>query len=505
MSNRIFIHILICLAAFLAVSCNKEKQSSGSDPLRGKGNLHITVDNPQTKLSASEGDVMKTLSLWLVSKSDASVMAFKSVSFTEVSSSHEVLIEDIQRGDYRLYVLANCTDLDADYTEGKTIDNNFTQKLLPEISSGTAPSFSDETGMPCSIAQDVSITAGENYVSAHLLRCVGKLSFQFRNNISDRTVAIANVGLSKMNPTVGYLFDPDDHSIPSSADTVAFKDIADNDNIIVIDPNKASEVYTTYLYETPESNSTNGMSFQLFGALYDLSAIYDDIKVAYKNQYDISDNITAAGDASGLYLIRSAASDTYYVGVDNAEDKLTVHSFTSDDELLKHSDFEYYLWEISDASSATLVNYATGLYITLNGATASLSEKETDATVFTISSSSDKFSFKNSDGYSLTYENVTGVIGTTGKESDDVTKWNIRRSSSSSSSVAYFVNSDYDIPLVKRPITYIDQYGNSQKLTKISRNEHVTVTVNIFYNRELAQFDFEVEGWSSKESETTFD
>ncbi len=497
----------MCLAAFLAVSCNKERQSSGSDELRGKGNLHIAVSNTATKLSAVEGDVMKTLSLWLVDTSDESVMAFKSVSFAELASSHEVLIEDIQRGDYRLYVLANCTDLDADYTVGKTIDNNFTQKLLPEITSGQAPSFSEDTGMPCSLVQDVSLTAGENYVSAHLLRCVGKLSFQFRNNISDHTVAIANIGLSKMNPTVGYMFDPNDHSIPASADTVAFKDIADNENIIVLEPNKASEVYTSYLYETPESNSANGMTFQLFGALYDQSAIYDDIKVSYKNQYEVSDNITSLGDVStGLFLLRSAASDTYYIGVDKDEDKLTAHSFTSDDELLKHSNFEYYLWRISDASSATFANYVTGEYITLNGTTAGLTENESDATDFTVSHSrsSAKFSFKNSGGYSLTYENLTGVVGTTGKESQDVTKWNIRRGSSVSS-VAYFVNSAYDIPLVKRPITYIDKYGNSQKLTKISRNEHVTVTVNIFYNRELAQFDFEVEGWSSKASETTFD
>ena len=31
------------------------------------------------------------------------------------------------------------------------------------------------------------------------------------------------------------------------------------------------------------------------------------------------------------------------------------------------------------------------------------------------------------------------------------------------------------------------------------------MTVNIFYNREMGEFKFEVEGWSGKDSETTFD
>ena len=51
----------------------------------------------------------------------------------------------------------------------------------------------------------------------------------------------------------------------------------------------------------------------------------------------------------------------------------------------------------------------------------------------------------------------------------------------------------------------MDKYGAHNKLERIDRNEHITVTVNIFYNREMGEFKFEVEGWSGKDSETTFD
>ncbi len=514
MSNIKFINTLMCLAAFLAFSCSRENGGEDTGKTGGTSSLHIAVKGTATKAdsdvesgdpdmrgavaSAKDGDIMKTLSLWLVSKNDGKVAAFKSLS--PDAATEEVLIEDIQRGDYRLYVLANCTDLDADYTAGKTVDNNFMGKLLPEITSGNAPSFDDESGMPCSVVQDIAVAAGANYVEAHLLRCVGKLSFQFRNNISDYSVAIANIGLSAVNPTTGYLFDTDDHSIPASATDVAFPDL--NENMFLF-PNTESEMFTTYLYETSDATSDSGISFNLFAALYGADAMPDDIGLAERFVYSVSDNISSSPVAGSVYVLRSRTDDTQYVGIDN-NDKLVLQSFTSDEEMLKSQDFSYCLWAVTDPDNGKLLNASTGGYITLDGETAGHTQDDAKATTFAITNKSGVFQFKNTGGYSLTYDEESKVVGSQGKESTSDTQWNMRKVESSGKE-QYFKFALYEIPRVSRPISYIDQYGNSQKLTRIGRNEHITVTVNIFYNKMLGQFDFQVEEWRKKSAETTFD
>ncbi|MDY5458911.1 MAG: hypothetical protein SPG05_01360, partial [Candidatus Cryptobacteroides sp.] len=111
-------------------------------------------------------------------------------------------------------------------------------------------------------------------------------------------------------------------------------------------------------------------------------------------------------------------------------------------------------------------------------------------------------------GYSLTLDpNVTiGLSGTTGKESSGETRWLVRTATAGAVKVPYFIGSDYEIPRVKRTINYLDKYGNTQDLKSISRNEHVEVSINVFYNREWGQFDFEVEEWKIiGGNETTFD
>ena len=51
----------------------------------------------------------------------------------------------------------------------------------------------------------------------------------------------------------------------------------------------------------------------------------------------------------------------------------------------------------------------------------------------------------------------------------------------------------------------MDKYGDAWLLQQIKRNEHVTVSINIFYNRELGEFDFKVSSWKEVSNETTFD
>ena len=510
MRKRLFISLIVLVTLF---SCGKEVTPSPCTS--GTGTLHISFDmGASTKAGAKDGDIINKGSLWLVDSKDEEIMAFR--TFSPNAASAVVTMESIQRGDYILYVVANYSGLDT-YTNGK-IDDDFKKHLLKTVAAGESPTFTEESGMPCSSVQQVHIAAGENYVSAHLQRCVGRLSINVRNNISSHKLAIGGIGLSDNNPTTGYLFPSSDGSIPPSATDVAFPELTQH---VVLATNENKDVYDVYLYDTGEATSANGITFTLFGAIYEGKTPDENIAISSRDDYSFGDNSTSIS-AGGPYVIRSASSSTHYIG-DLGASGLGVREFTgdADEELTHYHEIENFLWTVSGSSSqGTFKNVKTGKYITLNDTTPGLSE--TSGTSFYFSNDTGNggllFSTKKQRkwnwgyyydyGYSLTLDpNATnGLSGTTGKESSGETGWLIRTATAGAVKVPYFIGSDYEIPRVKRTINYLDKHGNTQILKGISRNEHVEVSINVFYNREWGQFDFEVEGWNTiGGNETTFD
>lgn len=509
MRKRLFISLIALVTLF---SCVKEVTPSPCTS--GTGTLHISFDmGASTKAGAKDGDIIKKGSLWLVDSKDEEIMAFR--TFSPNAASAVVTMESIQRGDYTLYVVANYSGLDT-YTNGK-IDDNFKKHLLKTVAAGESPTFTEGSGMPCSSVQQVHIAAGENYVSAHLQRCVGRLSINVRNNISSHKLAIGGIGLSDNNPTTGYLFPSSDGSIPPSATDVAFPELTQH---VVLATNENKDVYDVYLYDTGEATSANGITFTLFGAIYEDQTPDENIAISSRDAYSFGSNSTSIS-AGGPYVIRSASSSTHYIG-DLGASGLGVREFTgdADEELTHYHEVENFLWTVSGTSSqGTFKNVKTGKYITLNDTTPGLSE--TSGTSFYFSNDTGNggllFSTKKQRkwnwgyyydyGYSLTLNSDSnGLSGTTGNESSGETGWLIRTATAGAVKVPYFIGSDYEIPRVKRTINYFDNYGNTQDLKSISRNEHVEVSINVFYNREWGQFDFEVEGWKTIDgNETTFD
>lgn len=510
MRKRLFISLIVLVTLF---SCGKEVTPSPGTS--GTGTLHISFDmGASTKAGAKDGDIIKKVSLWLVDSKDEEIIAFR--TFSPNAASAVVTMESIQRGDYTLYVVANYSGLDT-YTNGK-IDDKFKKHLLKTVAAGESPTFTEESGMPCSSVQQVHIAAGENYVSAHLQRCVGRLSINVRNNISSHKLAIGGIGLSDNNPTTGYLFPSSDGSIPPSATDVAFPELTQH---VVLATNENKDVYDVYLYDTGEATSANGITFTLFGAIYEDQTLDENIAISSRDDYSFGFNSTSIS-AGGPYVIRSASSSTHYIG-DLGASGLGVREFTGDaDEELKHyHEIEYFLWTVSESplkGTFNFENVKTGRYITLDGENPGLG---TSGTNFYFSNDTKNggllFSTKKDEkwwgyyydyGYSLTLDPkaTNGLSGTTGKESSGETGWLIRTATAGAVKVPHFIGSDYEIPRVKRTINYLDKHGNTQILKGISRNEHVEVSINVFYNREWGQFDFEVEGWKIIDgNETTFD
>lgn len=495
MRKRLFIS-LIALLTF--ISC--EKEVAPSPGTSGTGTLHVSFDmGSSTKSAAKDGDIMKTGSLWLV---DASGKVIVFDTSTPNATSFEKTINDILRGDYTLYLVANYTGLNT-YTVGKNIDDGFTKKLLSTITSGQSPVFTEEVGMPCSSVQQVHIAAGENHVSAHLQRCAGRLSINVRNNISSHKLAIGGIGLSHNNPTTGYLFPSSDRSIPASASDVAFPELTQP---AVLMPNEVRDVYDVYLYDTGAAISTNGITFTLFGAVYEENVPNENIAISSRDSYSFGDNGSSIS-VGGPYLIRSASSSTYYIG-DLEAKGIGVREFTADEELSNYPKIENFLWTVSGSSSqGTIQNVGTGKFITLNEVTAGLGSSGTNF-YFSNDTSNGGILFSTKNGYSLTHDpNATnGLAGTTGLHDDGKTGWLVRKATLVAEQVQYFVGADLEMPQVERVINYLDKYGNTQILKGIKRNEHVEVSINVFYNRDWAQFDFEVEGWKIIDgNETTFD
>ena len=262
----------------------------------------VTQDNADAGhvLSVESDGKMMIGRMWLVDKVTDKVVVFGEMGVNNsTSTKHE--FTNIKRGEYKLYILLNSTELDG-FTKGTQIDDNFKKKCLAEIESGASPEYTVESGVPCSIVKDVAIAAGKNYVDVSLQRCVGRLTVVVLNNIHDCKLAIGGIGLSAVNPSTGYYFPQSDGSVPDYTN-LAFHDLA---SMVVLPPSKNKIIFDRYIYETKDI--PEGLSFRLFGAVYggtkeptisgnsfvDPDAVLPngEIKINYIDDYGVSKLLT---------------------------------------------------------------------------------------------------------------------------------------------------------------------------------------------------------------------
>ena len=387
--------LLITLLALF--SCAKESGERGSDD-QGTGTLYVRFDIPAnagvTKVDGGSGggyngtqnvlkedNIIRHWRLFLVDKVGNVVAYRKAVDNKNGiigNSSGTEVITGIKRGDYKLYVFVNGSKeqaeiLDKAYpntlvgSELKINDLLNTKLSGKDLEGGKSPTFADAEGIPCTFVTDVAITAGNNYVDAHLERCVGRLTIEVlnNNNIPDRKLAIRSIGLSADNPTNGYYF-------PSSSAVTkgAFPDLTET---IVFAPNENKTIFDHYVYETDVV--AEGLSFDLFGAVYgsEETVNFDENKAKV---YKFGQNITSGRipQNNAIYLLRSAASPDYYIG--DLDGKLGC-SANSDDIVFAHrNDVKNYLWEVSvNSAKYTFKNVETKKFIKLssNSVTAMIS------------------------------------------------------------------------------------------------------------------------------------
>lgn len=473
--------------------------------------LGVTQDNddPGHVLSEGSDGVMKTGRMWLVDKNNNIVVVFGEMGVNNsTSTKHE--FTNIKRGEYKLYILLNSTELDG-FREGTRIDDNFKKKCLATIASGASPEYTVKSGVPCSIVKDVAIAAGNNNVDVSLQRCVGRLTVVVLNNIHDCQLAIGGIGLSAVNPSTGYYFpqsEPDE-SVPSYAN-LAFHDLA---STVVLPPSKNKIIFDRYVYETKDI--PEGLSFRLFGAAYKDGV---DVNLSSSfNSYKFTENPSLENGKQ--YLLRSAASasSNYYIGVLN-DGGLGCDEFLDDVELIRNPKIKNFLWTLMGSSyRGTLKNVGTGKYITLNYSTGNqvdlgLGDSGTSGTSFNFTGSATSgyliTTYSRPYGYGLACdpESARGLVAIDSPDTKTNTSWILREATlDNSKTYPEYKDCLCEIPYRQHTINYIDDYGVSKLLTRIKRNEHVTVSINVSYDREYMQFDFTVKAWETKDNTTTFD
>lgn len=514
--------LLIPLLALL--SCAKE---SGGRVDYGPetGNLYVRFDVSDMTLpqivgvrdNEDEGHVlledgvMRNGRMWLVDNDD-NVVVFRKMEDSN-SNSMQQTFTNVKRGEYKLYILFNSTDTELDeFKEGTKFDK---KKCLAKIESGASPEYTVESGLPCSIVKDVAIAAGKNYVDVSLLRCVGRLTVVVLNNIHDCKLAIGGIGLSAVNPSTGYYFPQSDGSVPDYKD-LAFHDLA---STVVLPPSKNKIILDRYIYETKDI--PEGLSFRLFGAVYSDGA---DVKLGEPASYNFSNSSSPA--VGKQYLLRSAASasSNYYIGVLN-DGGLGCDEFLDDEELIRNPRIKNFLWTVEGASDyGTLRNVGTKKCITLNSTgthQVDLGLGDSGTSFYFTSSASGYFisskytkNWSWTQGYYYDYgyglacdpESARGLVAIDSPDTKTNTSWILREAILDNSKThPEYQNCVCEIPYRQHTINYIDDYGVSKLLTRIKRNEHVTVSINVSYDREYMQFDFKVRAWETKKNNTTFD
>ena len=508
--HRYIYESIIILSLALLAGCTKEEHQEIPD---GTGTVYINISTPagtKSPLDAGKDEIIRTLSVWLTNTSTGKV---EKTSFTSPDAESSVVtLNSVERGDHKLYILANYTGLDSSYPEGSTIDADFLNTTSGPIEDKTSPSFTEDSGIPSSIVLDVSVAPGTNTVSAELIRIVGRMSITFKNAVQNYDLYIGDIVLSKRNISEGYLFQKEDHSKPGDAVDLNFPSLGGKKKI---SENSMVKLYDHYLFET-SNDYADPFTLSFAAGLYPNGTPESSVEyTSTVTQVDIINSLGVAtnqrNNVNDLYLIKHS-SGSHYMCVEE-DGSLVLKQVSNDAELLalEGDEIKKYLWRLSSTgNSARIIHDQTKKEITYQtSGAASLVDSGSgrDLTVSTNSSTYIRFAYRSygTNYYIAPNSGYTGMIGTT---SSDGRNWSLRKVTIGKKDVETrnFTGAEKNVSTDRvHTIKYIDKYGLPVPLEHICRNEHVDIIVNIQYNSETGHFDFAVEPWGKVENETTFD
>ncbi len=509
---------VLLLGAALLSSCGKlpsAENSAEQAHQNGKATVQIEIGSAPATKSAKDGDTMVNLRVWMV---DGNGKVSQYASHTPNAVRDTVTFQDVVRGDYTLYFLANSTALSS-YVAGSTIDNSFLKATLAlPSSSSTYPIYSDTEGMPLSLMKTCNVGAGVNRISAEIVRVCGQINVTLKNRTTDKAIYVSGVSLSKRSPSLGYIFQQDDHSSPTGT---TYGALQSSSALTRIEPGEESKMLSCCLFESC-ADVTDTLRLSVAGGLYEKDE-YPTVTTVTKSSYKTTGSTTNTTiSTSKYYFLASASSQRQFLCANNTTGALEIVDVGTDDELFVTDNITNYLWEFGSTGSTTTVkNVGKGTYINISF---SGSGRNRTASYSLSSSSSlntgtstgrqfyNTYDYTNWRGsttyYSYLYNNG-GKIGVTSPSSSTSsvanTGWYLREATSYEYTAQALTPDPLDDFDRTKPLSYTDSYGIIQPLEKVCRNDKVEIIVNIFYNPHTSSFDFEVEPWTEKDNETTFD
>lgn len=518
------VNIIVSLLALVVALSGCERELSSLERHDGESTISITLNTESvTKAgTAKDGDVMNNVYLWIADGSGKIVYKGSFVGTTVSGDKFSFQMEDdkksataqfenVERGDYTMYIAANLPASLSSLAAKTTTDAAaLIDAVLPELNTSQRPPYDDASGMPLSMRQTIHIGPGVNKIETQLVRVCGRIRITVRNMTTDKNIFIQSLKLTDKNPSTGYLFHKDDHGIPTKTTfgkfdsfgltgTTATRYIAPGDKDTYIDQ---------YLYETGLTGMGT-LGFEIIGGIYEKSVTNAEVEdIPSIKAGELTTNYKAGTD----YLIKNAGGNIYLYDKGNG---LQASIDTNLDVLLLTAGLDSYIWNFSSNRQTgtdqlvSLCNVGTSNFMSLTGSypsyTFGMSKDETNIRAFVrygadgleLSPSNTEWSVLSySTGFGLNVKNSTNSsenywklipitkTGSAGKQLKDALKVFNRVISS---------------------ISYIDQYGLPVTLEHICRNDDVNVIINVFYSPESGVLYFEVEDWEDVSNETTFD
>lgn len=521
MMARVMRYMFAAIVAIVAVGCSndfwddrfgEESQAAVRD---AKLTLTISTAAEESRAgisyagTAAAGDKMNNLTMLLVrdnntieKRVDISTVA-SPTGFTN-SDQKEATIQllDVERGDHTIYLIANNpTDLSA-YTEGANVETlGLENILLPTLSGITTPLYSEEKGMPMTAVIKTTLKQGVNNVSAEVERVVGRFGVTFYNHVVDEgyDVVIANGQLSSFNASQGYLFNHD-YTVPSGNGYRAFFEapsiaqrVSHSGNLTPVD---------TYLYET-DANATYELSFMV-GVFRNLAAEVTPTVTTAVVPDETNHNDIVVGHQ---YLIYHPGRNLYLC--------MNGSSLALDEEV-PTTNYDNFLWEFSSDTGGKIKNVGTGRWINHSGTYSSTTDSESSATTFTKGDidTTDKTIYFRSNYVNYNYRYFLATANDTELEmnrrrnnapNDADAFWTLRKLNTTPTWSDYGTAEIMGTVYHSAPLTYITELGSPAPLEQIKRNDNLQVGVNIFYNPQSGDFNFEVVPWDEVTGDITFD
>lgn len=523
---RAFVKYGIWTVIFLlAFACKRENNPEIIQ--EGTGSLVLNIGSSTKAGTASDGDKMNNLHVWVTDKSDV-VVRYASwtgsdnglVTMDATHAAAKVSISNINRGEYNIYIIANAPYSFTFPAVGNTIGDTF-KKFVMTLPTGTKEPDFGTGGMPLTLISSVAISPGKNVLNAELVRVCGRIRVSVRNHTTSKNIFLQSVKLGARNPDRGYLFQQDGHAVPDGTTYRDFVSIDNRDGKTVtsyIKPGTMETVIDQYIFETGLDAVAN-MSLSFSGGIFAQNTVSAVVEAAKMDVYSPGEEFAGFYEnnikSADYFIIRNCGAN-YFLRSNESRMKQYYHNTV--EELLATNEVERYFWSFEGASpltSGTGPSNVNGIksvsekkYINIsktNNALVTLSDTKQSLIVGTQALG--MLIRYDDDKYKIYCSYTTGddVRSKINNADQNLVYWKMIPVTKREKDVLTFTGAEKDFHKNESSIDYIDEFGVSVPLTDICRNEDVNIIINVFYNPEYASIYFEVSGWENISNETTFD